>query len=564
MKDTANMFNSTEENYMFYMVSHAFSSIPHLHKEISIIYEKRELEYYRAYRLLDVDIEQRFSHYPFEQVTAMIQSLGILHLAALEKSFDIVCPIVRKGFGPVWKYTKLHGVFSLNALKDDIAKRNNGILEIDQIANYLSVGVFLSYYKEELEGFNSWEEIDDTIKIYLSDLLATFIYKPENRASFFTDTHEKLGKTLLQPDLDQHLRLFRRSSNTHDFMSSIIHSEVDKLESMNEQELDKLSLSLSTLQDMPNTQSTLEQIMNIGIDLVEKMKQLNDTDLVDTISQQGWSRYLISLRGLLTLHQFDPNTFGKLNRYDKGMDVKLHQLLGFLRKDFHFTEDELKLTTVFHYYLTIIEEEYTKLRQLASNGSKEQILTSLQTLEERQIELETEKQTLNVQHMTETKALQLQLDRALQENKELTTSLRKLEKQHQESLRHSLEVVALRRYITFHIESQESQESPVTIEQMLNELQNKNIAFVGGHLNWQRKMKEVLPMAKFIYVDDINRNFNVLHSVDIVFLNSTVLNHGFYYKFLNVMESAAVPFYYLSNAVNRDRSIQEIYEYIKT
>lgn len=90
MKDTSNMFNPTEENYMFYMVSHAFSSIPHLHKEIAINYEKRELEYYHAYRLLEVDIEQRFAHYPFEQLTAMIQSLGILHLAPLDKSFDIV------------------------------------------------------------------------------------------------------------------------------------------------------------------------------------------------------------------------------------------------------------------------------------------------------------------------------------------------------------------------------------------------------------------------------------------------------------------------------------------
>lgn len=551
---------------MFYMVSHAFSSIPHLHKEIAINYEKRELEYYHAYRLLDVDIEQRFSHYPFEQVTAMIQSVGILHLASLEKSFDIVWPIIRKGFGPVWKYTKLHGLFSLNALKDELAKRKNGILEVEQIANYLSVGVFLSYHKEELEGYNNLEEIDEPIKIYLGDLLATLTHEPENRATFFTDTHVELGKTLLQPDLDQHLRLFRRSSNTHDFISSIIRSEVVKMESMNEQELDKLSLSLSILQDMPTNQTTIEKVTNMGMELVEKMKKLNDTDLVDTISQQGWSRYLISLRSLLTLHQFDPNTFGKFHQYEKGMDLKLHQLLGFLRKDFKFTEEELKLTTVFHYYLTIIEGEYTKLRHLASDGSKEQILTSLQTLEEKQVELEAEKQALITQHMTETKALQIQLDRALLENEALTTSLRKAEKQQQESDRHSLEVVALRRYITSHMENQvqESLQLPVTNEQMLNVLQKKNIAFVGGHHKWQRKLKEVLPDAKFIYVDDINRSFNVLRSVDIVFLNSTVLNHGFSYKFLNVMESAEVPFYYLSDAVNIDRSIKEIYEYIQT
>ena len=75
-------------------------------------------------------------------------------------------------------------------------------------------------------------------------------------------------------------------------------------------------------------------------------------------------------------------------------------------------------------------------------------------------------------------------------------------------------------------------------------------------------MKELLPKAKFIYVDDINRDFNQLLSVDSVFVNDTVLNHGFSYKLMNVMENSNVPIYYLSNAVNRERSLKEIYEYI--
>ena len=86
---------------------------------------------------------------------------------------------------------------------------------------------------------------------------------------------------------------------------------------------------------------------------------------------------------------------------------------------------------------------------------------------------------------------------------------------------------------------------------------------IGGHENWQRKMKELLPGFKFILPDALNFDVSILEGVEGIFVYTNYLNHGLYYKLINEVRKKDRPLYYLSYNINENIVLQQISELSK-
>ncbi|MEK3977319.1 hypothetical protein MKZ20_21870 [Psychrobacillus sp. FSL K6-2684] len=213
MKNQSEWFQPKEEVYMLFLVDHALSSKPHLYNDITDVYQQRELTYYQAYRSYEVDLQQAFCHYPFEQVNAMIQSLGILQVAHVEQSYETIWPLIRKGYGIVWKHCKIHKEFNFEIIKGELAKRSNGFLDAEETANLFFVGIYLSHHKKDVSLFTDYSVVDEELKLFMGDILDKFKNKPEERVPLFSPIHEQFGRETSLDDLEQHIQFFKKSEH---------------------------------------------------------------------------------------------------------------------------------------------------------------------------------------------------------------------------------------------------------------------------------------------------------------------------------------------------------------
>jgi hypothetical protein len=100
----------------------------------------------------------------------------------------------------------------------------------------------------------------------------------------------------------------------------------------------------------------------------------------------------------------------------------------------------------------------------------------------------------------------------------------------------SKELYALREYI-FHHENEDLSYETYTenesIEEIASFLANKKLVIVGGHINWQNKLKEKLPNLTF--VNSGNSDLPYLNNKDAIFINTSINSHSLYYKVTSII-----------------------------
>lgn len=85
---------------------------------------------------------------------------------------------------------------------------------------------------------------------------------------------------------------------------------------------------------------------------------------------------------------------------------------------------------------------------------------------------------------------------------------------------------------------------------------------LGGSDKIQQKLKEKLSNFKFISVEALNFDKRLLNDVDIIFIYTSYLNHGIYYKLMSLKKEQKIV--YLSPSINLNLILNQIYENIKT
>ncbi len=83
---------------------------------------------------------------------------------------------------------------------------------------------------------------------------------------------------------------------------------------------------------------------------------------------------------------------------------------------------------------------------------------------------------------------------------------------------------------------------------------------IGGHRNWQKKLRRRLPGSQFLASDYMNFDPAVLHNKKYIIVNTDILKHGLYYKIMNERKKGQKILYVHGN--NIDRTLREIAEQI--
>lgn len=74
---------------------------------------------------------------------------------------------------------------------------------------------------------------------------------------------------------------------------------------------------------------------------------------------------------------------------------------------------------------------------------------------------------------------------------------------------------------------------------------------IGGHQNWQKKLRKYLPESQFLSSDHMNFDASILRNKEYIIFNTDILKHGLYYKIMNEKKQGQKVLYVHGNNVGR-------------
>ncbi len=80
------------------------------------------------------------------------------------------------------------------------------------------------------------------------------------------------------------------------------------------------------------------------------------------------------------------------------------------------------------------------------------------------------------------------------------------------------------------LEKEQLKELQCTPKRLEKLLRSKKILIMGGHVNWQNRIKEVYPKLTYIDSDNVNFDVSVLKTADYIFFNTLHCSHTLYFK----------------------------------
>ena len=89
---------------------------------------------------------------------------------------------------------------------------------------------------------------------------------------------------------------------------------------------------------------------------------------------------------------------------------------------------------------------------------------------------------------------------------------------------------------------------------------DKKIVIIGGHINWQNKLKQMFPEWLFIHPDAYKTvNGAMLEDKERVYFFTDYINHISYKKFIDIVRERNIPFGYIGSR-NTDSVVAQIYQ----
>ena len=89
---------------------------------------------------------------------------------------------------------------------------------------------------------------------------------------------------------------------------------------------------------------------------------------------------------------------------------------------------------------------------------------------------------------------------------------------------------------------------------------DKQIVIIGGHVNWQNKLKQMFPEWLFVHPDAYKTvNSGMLEGKEKVSFFTDYINHISYKKFVAIVREKSIPFGYIGSR-NIDSVVTQIYQ----
>jgi Uncharacterized protein conserved in bacteria len=196
----------------------------------------------------------------------------------------------------------------------------------------------------------------------------------------------------------------------------------------------------------------------------------------------------------------------------------------------------------------IVKETYFKYNR---ETMYPQIAALERELKETKFQLNTEKFKITEIKNKENK----ELEDLQNENATLLKKIKNLEDKLSQTVSDSIEVKKLRNLL-FNLSASENVDMPEESTIDLSALNDVRGVIVGGHPNWQNKLKEKLFEWVF-YAPGVSINANVITNADIVIFSVSYFDHATYYKVIDLLRNRDIPFDYVSNT-NIEMSLRDI------
>ncbi|SEA17694.1 hypothetical protein SAMN05216349_10632 [Oribacterium sp. KHPX15] len=121
------------------------------------------------------------------------------------------------------------------------------------------------------------------------------------------------------------------------------------------------------------------------------------------------------------------------------------------------------------------------------------------------------------------------------------------------------ELIALREY-AYNSEHENDDVEEDKLPDMEKAIADKKIVIIGGHVNWQNKLKQLFPEWLIVHLDEYKTvNSRMLEGKEKVYFFTDYINHISYKKFIAIVREKNIPFGYIGSS-NIGSVVAQIYE----
>ena len=118
------------------------------------------------------------------------------------------------------------------------------------------------------------------------------------------------------------------------------------------------------------------------------------------------------------------------------------------------------------------------------------------------------------------------------------------------------ELAALREHL-FRMTEDDIDPEPDKLEEMKQAIAGKRIMIIGGHANWQRRLKQMFPKWRFVAISDY-LGTETVDGMDYIYFFTDFMSHALYNKFIVILREREMNYYYI-HGTNVERNVRQIY-----
>lgn len=493
------------------LIMMAIGSRDSLHEEIAAIYrEKREI-YYEFFKNSPYYEDERLASLSVQNYRAIQQFIGIYLFEQTIDSEQTTQKLIKKGYRFVYNFIKNNLKVDFYKLRDqyvDYVKKN--VLEKNiHSAHLFGIALYLCKKLDKLIQFDDFDV--NLIKNSIEQVFLNMevITEATDETEEFLEQYRKKG--MMKKDFSLPLKDLIVSINRHHNEEQVDETSEEEQEALISHDFYKgLSKVALMLQYSNINPLDLQNITNIDQD---KMKEI------------------VSLC-LSAVEMFE-------------LDEAAHSLLGTylliyaLATDYNLTKHDLIVTSQ--------EEAQQELFNLKKEYEQKI----------RQIEKEEEQKRLQIRRLEESN------NRLIGKAQELEKQLQKKEAALAEQNEKVRRIESEQKKLVEQLAAcQKPTVTEISIEEMAEAINRYHCVIVGGLKSWQEQLKEYIPSARFIEVEELHLNFDFLLSADVIFFNESVNSHAMYQKIKSKLENSSVPICYSGRNTNMYYSLKKIFDVV--
>ncbi|WCF11493.1 hypothetical protein NDS46_31545 (plasmid) [Paenibacillus thiaminolyticus] len=504
-------------NIRHYLIM-ALGGTRYLHPLIDELYNSNKWQYFEAFHKSNFYGDPRLARHVYRNEEKMKQVAGIVEWCYNENNFSLIYKLIKKGYKFSYQYFTRH---------------QNKCIDLDHFA--------LSYQKRK---DNSLSDLD----LFYATIVLVYLCTKENKLYSIQNNYGELFVHGLQSSILDTIGWELRFSK--------------EIKEQYKNEVDSLFLAFGIPRNIKPT--TLGQFLEFFVER-EVDKELNKNpfqsihDARGQVFQTGISKYIGSLSNWVKingLNEMDLTESIPLTK-EEIEAILLDFVIGKQNEGNQLSDDDRDLYIVSTLYLYGVIKELKEVKRLYLDDSQEKHFIELKNKEEELANKELLLKTIEAEYKEQIENQRKEIRRLESEVRRLNRAEKQLTAQLEKREDHSKEVAALRSYV-YNLNNTIEVQTKLTQDELIERIQRKKVAVIGGDPNWVDKMERVLPEVRFADIDSLGRDMSYVEKMDVVFVHTGTNKHKYYRALMTYMNTKKARLCYFNGRTNVELSLAEL------